>query len=50
MLQTVQYGIAMGNAKGTVKNAADDITDSHDNNGICKGFKNTNCFNLTVDP
>ncbi len=39
MLQFVQYGVAMGNAKEAVKKAADDITDSHDENGIYNSFK-----------
>ncbi|WP_370512348.1 HAD family hydrolase [Planomicrobium sp. CPCC 101110] len=39
MLQFVQYGIAMGNAKEAVKNAADDITDTHDEDGIFNSFK-----------
>lgn len=39
MLQFVQYGIAMGNAKEALKEAADDITDTHDNDGIYKSFK-----------
>ncbi|TWT06400.1 Cof-type HAD-IIB family hydrolase [Planococcus sp. CPCC 101016] len=39
MLQFVQYGIAMGNAKEAVKKAADDITDSHDEDGIYNSFK-----------
>ena len=39
MLQFVQYGIAMGNAKEAVKKAADDITDTHDEGGIFNSFK-----------
>ncbi|TWT01817.1 HAD family hydrolase [Planomicrobium sp. CPCC 101079] len=39
MLQFVQYGIAMGNAKEAVKKAADDITESHDEDGIFNSFK-----------
>jgi len=39
MLQFVQYGIAMGNAKEAVKKAADDITDTHDEDGIFNSFK-----------
>ncbi|MFS0778257.1 HAD family hydrolase [Neobacillus sp. 3P2-tot-E-2] len=39
MLEFVQHGIAMGNAKEEVKKAADDITDTHDNNGIYNSFK-----------
>jgi Cof subfamily protein (haloacid dehalogenase superfamily) len=39
MLQFVQYGIAMGNAHEAVKKVADDVTDSHDENGIYNSFK-----------
>jgi Cof subfamily protein (haloacid dehalogenase superfamily) len=39
MLQFVQYGIAMGNAHEAVKKVADDVTDSHDENGIFNSFK-----------
>lgn len=39
MLQYVQHGIAMGNAKEELKEAADDITDTHDENGIYNSFK-----------
>lgn len=39
MLQYVQYGVAMGNAKEAVKKVADDITDSHDEDGIFNSFK-----------
>lgn len=39
MLEFVQHGIAMGNAKEVVKKAADDITDSHDEGGIYNSFK-----------
>ncbi len=39
MLEYVQYGIAMGNAKEPVKLAADDITDTHDEHGIYNSFK-----------
>ncbi|TRZ39976.1 Cof-type HAD-IIB family hydrolase [Niallia circulans] len=39
MLEFVQYGIAMGNAKEPVKLAADDITDTHDEHGIYNSFK-----------
>lgn len=38
MLEYVQYGVAMGNAKEAVKNAADDVTETHDNDGIYKSF------------
>ncbi|MFS0638023.1 Cof-type HAD-IIB family hydrolase [Mesobacillus foraminis] len=39
MLQYVQYGIAMGNAKAALKAAADNITDTHDEHGIYNSFK-----------
>lgn len=39
MLQFVQHGIAMGNAHEAVKKVADDVTDSHDENGIYTSFK-----------
>ncbi|MFD2215465.1 HAD family hydrolase [Metabacillus endolithicus] len=39
MLEYVQYGIAMGNAKIAVKKVADDITDSHNDHGIYNSFK-----------
>jgi Cof subfamily protein (haloacid dehalogenase superfamily) len=39
MLQYVKHGIAMGNAKEALKEAADDITDTHDGNGIYNSFK-----------
>ncbi|MEH7096506.1 HAD family hydrolase [Neobacillus vireti] len=39
MLEFVQHGIAMGNAHEAVKKVADDITDSHDENGIYNSFK-----------
>ncbi|MFC4322575.1 Cof-type HAD-IIB family hydrolase [Litchfieldia salsa] len=39
MLKFVQHGIAMGNAKEAVKKAADDITDTHDDDGIYNSFK-----------
>lgn len=39
MLEFVQHGIAMGNAKEAVKKAADDITDSPDEHGIYNSFK-----------
>ncbi|SDO49318.1 Cof-type HAD-IIB family hydrolase [Alkalicoccus daliensis] len=38
MLEYAQYGIAMGNAKEPVKQAADDITETPDNNGIYNSF------------
>lgn len=38
MLEFVQHGIAMGNAKEAVKKAADDVTDSHDEDGIYNSF------------
>lgn len=39
MLEFVQHGIAMGNAKDAVKKAADDITDTHYENGVYNSFK-----------
>ncbi|MGJ9385706.1 HAD family hydrolase [Salipaludibacillus sp. CF4.18] len=39
MLEFVQHGIAMGNAKDEVKKVADDITGTHDENGIFNSFK-----------
>ncbi|WP_017470967.1 HAD family hydrolase [Amphibacillus jilinensis] len=39
MINFVQHGIAMGNAKEALKQAADDITDSHDEDGILNSFK-----------
>lgn len=39
MLEFVQHGIAMGNAIESVKKAADDITDTHNENGIYNSFK-----------
>jgi len=39
MLEFVQHGIAMGNAHEAVKKVADDITDTHDENGIYNSFK-----------
>lgn len=39
MLEFVQHGIAMGNAKEALKLAADDITDTHNDNGIYNSFK-----------
>lgn len=39
MLEYVQYGIAMGNAKEAVKKIADDITESHNDHGIYNSFK-----------
>lgn len=38
ILEFVQHGIAIGNAKDAVKKAADDITDTHDENGIYNSF------------
>jgi len=40
MLQLVGTGIAMGNASDSVKIHADAVTDTVDNNGIAKAFKN----------
>jgi hydroxymethylpyrimidine pyrophosphatase-like HAD family hydrolase len=39
MLEFVQNCIAMGNAKEEVKKAADDITDTHNEDGIYNSFK-----------
>ncbi|WP_112180427.1 Cof-type HAD-IIB family hydrolase [Paraliobacillus zengyii] len=39
MLEFVQYGIAMGNAKDAVKKIANDITDTHNEGGIYNSFK-----------
>lgn len=39
MLEFVNIGVAMGNAKEALKSIADDITDTHDNNGIYNSFK-----------
>jgi Cof subfamily protein (haloacid dehalogenase superfamily) len=39
MIEFVQHGIAMGNAKEAVRKAADDITDTHDEGGIYNSFK-----------
>lgn len=38
MLEFVQHGIAMGNAKEAVKKVADDITETHDEGGIFNSF------------
>ncbi len=39
MLEFVNVGVAMGNAKEELKAIADDITDIHDNDGIYNSFK-----------
>ena len=39
MLEFVNIGVAMGNAKEELKAIADDITDIHDNDGIYNSFK-----------
>lgn len=39
MIQYVNTGIAMGNAKEELKNVADDVTDTHDEDGIYNSFK-----------
>ena len=39
MLEFVNTGVAMGNAKEELKAIADDITDIHDNDGIYNSFK-----------
>ncbi|WP_054861302.1 Cof-type HAD-IIB family hydrolase [Gracilibacillus sp. JCM 18860] len=38
MIEYVQHGIAMGNAKEALKQAADDVTDTHDEAGIWNSF------------
>jgi Cof subfamily protein (haloacid dehalogenase superfamily) len=42
MIQYVKYGIAMGNAAPKLKEAAFDITDTHDEGGIYNSFKKYN--------
>ena len=39
MIEFVKVGVAMGNAKEELKNIADDVTDTHDENGIYNSFK-----------
>jgi len=39
MLQLVGHGIAMGNAANHIKEIADDVTDTVDNDGVAKAFK-----------
>ncbi|MBS3680739.1 Cof-type HAD-IIB family hydrolase [Ornithinibacillus massiliensis] len=39
MIEFVQHGIAVGNAKEALKQAADDITDTHDEHGIFNSFR-----------
>lgn len=39
MLEFVKVGVAMGNAKDELKIIADDVTDTHDENGIYNSFK-----------
>ena len=39
MIEFVKVGVAMGNAKEELKKIADDVTDSHDENGIYNSFK-----------
>lgn len=39
MLEFVHYGIAMGNANEAVKKIANDVTDTHDEDGIYNSFK-----------
>lgn len=39
MLQYVEYGVAMGNAVQKVKDLANYVTDSIDNDGVCNGLK-----------
>lgn len=42
MIEVVAHGIAMGNATEALKEIADDITDTHNNDGIYKSFKKYN--------
>lgn len=42
MIRYVHHGIAMGNAQEAVKNVADDVTDTPNEDGIYKGFKKYN--------
>lgn len=39
MLEFVKIGVAMGNAKDELKKLANDITDTHDENGLYNSFK-----------
>lgn len=39
MLEFVKVGVAMGNAKEELKKISDDVTDTHDENGIYNSFK-----------
>lgn len=39
MIEYVEHGIAMGNANDALKEVADDVTDTHDENGIYNSFK-----------
>lgn len=39
MIEFVAHGIAMGNATESLKRIADDVTDTHNNNGIYNSFK-----------
>ncbi|MDL4840969.1 Cof-type HAD-IIB family hydrolase [Aquibacillus rhizosphaerae] len=39
MIEYVQHGIAMGNAKEAVKEVANDITDTHNEDGIYNSFR-----------
>ncbi|MGL5989303.1 HAD family hydrolase [Cetobacterium sp.] len=40
MLKAVGVGVAMGNAHESLKQSADYITDTNDNNGVAKFLKN----------
>ncbi|MGE9213485.1 Cof-type HAD-IIB family hydrolase [Exiguobacterium aurantiacum] len=39
MLEYVEVGVAMGNAKPEVKRVADDVTDAYDQDGLANSFK-----------
>ena len=39
MMAVVAHGIAMGNATPSLKEIADDVTDTHNNDGLYKSFK-----------
>lgn len=39
MIEYVNIGVAMGNAKEELKKVADDVTDAHDEDGIYNSFK-----------
>jgi hydroxymethylpyrimidine pyrophosphatase-like HAD family hydrolase len=48
MLEFVQNGIAMGNAKEAVKKAANEITNTHDEDGIYNSFKKYGLIKLPL--